>query len=156
MRIWQLIQVVAITPAQFNTNMYNQEIVILQWEIEVHNRMQPAYSSQHTVCTFNVNNNHNMLAFSQIRTSNRRSIHQSQDYWLTISTIGVKHPTVKIYDGLLEYLPQLAKAQIASLLCSKQDIIEAHLYNTYHAIKINVCIILAGCTLAPFTHTDPD
>ena len=37
----------------------------------------------------------------------------------------MKHPTVKIYDSLFNSLPSLAKAQIASLLCSKEDIIEA-------------------------------
>ena len=43
-------------------------------------------------------------------------LHTSQDHWLTISTIGVQHPNVKVYDSLFDFL---AKAQIASLLCSK-------------------------------------
>ena len=46
---------------------------------------------------------------------------------MTISTIGVKHPKVMIYDsGLFDFLPNLAKAQIASLLCSK-DVIKVHM-----------------------------
>ena len=44
-------------------------------------------------------------------------LHTSQDHWLTI---GVEHPKVKVYDSLFDFLPNLAKAQIASLLCSKQ------------------------------------
>ena len=38
-------------------------------------------------------------------------LHTSQDHWLTVSTTGVKHPTVKIYDSLFVLL-QLAKAAV--------------------------------------------
>ena len=34
-------------------------------------------------------------------------LHTSQDHWLTVSTIGVKHPTVKIYDSLFDCLSQI-------------------------------------------------
>ena len=46
-------------------------------------------------------------------------------------------PTVKIYDSLSDCLPQLAKAQITSLLYSKQDVIETHIMD----MKLQVCII---------------
>lgn len=54
-------------------------------------------------------------------------LHISQGHWLTASTIGVEHSKVKVYDSLFDSLHNLAKAQIASLLCSKEDIIEAHM-----------------------------
>ena len=44
---------------------------------------------------------------------------------------------VKIYDSLFDSLTDLAKAQITSLLCSKQDIIEAHIVDA----KLQVAII---------------
>lgn len=54
-------------------------------------------------------------------------LHTSQDHWVTISTIGVEYPKVKVYDSLFDFLPNFAKAQIASLLCSEQEVIEAHM-----------------------------
>lgn len=77
------------------------------------------------------------MAFNIMPGEFLQILHTSQDHWLTISTIGVKHPIVKIYDSLFNYLPNLAKAQIASLLCSKQDIIEAHIMD----VKLQVCKI---------------
>ena len=77
------------------------------------------------------------MAFNIMPGEFLQILHTSRDHWLTISTIGVKHPIVKIYDSLFNYLPNLAKAQIASLLCSKQDIIEAHIMD----VKLQVCKI---------------
>ena len=46
----------------------------------------------------------------------------------------------QIYDSLFDCLPHLAKAQIASLLCSKQDVIETHIMD----VKLQVCIIYSS------------
>ena len=54
-------------------------------------------------------------------------LHTSQDHWLTISTIGEQHSKIKVYDSMFSSIPTLAKAQIASLLCSKDDVIETHI-----------------------------
>ena len=52
-------------------------------------------------------------------------LHTSQDHWLTISNIGGHHSSkIKVYDSLYNLI---AKVQIASLLCVKDDIIEAHI-----------------------------
>lgn len=60
------------------------------------------------------------MAFNIMPGEFLQILHTSQDHWLTISTIGVKHPTVKIYDSLFNVcLSSLAKAQITNLLCSK-------------------------------------
>ena len=54
-------------------------------------------------------------------------VHSSQGHWLTVSTIGVQHPQVRVFDSLYNFLPQLAKAQIASMLCTKQAKIEVQI-----------------------------
>ena len=64
-------------------------------------------------------------------------LHTSQGHWLTVSTIGVERPKVKVYDSLFDSLPNLAKAQIASLMCSKEDVIEAHMMD----VKLQVLAI---------------
>ena len=66
------------------------------------------------------------MAFDVMPGEFLQILHTSQDHWLTISTIGVEHPKV-VYNSLFDFLPNLAKAQIASLLCSKQEVIEAHM-----------------------------
>ena len=67
------------------------------------------------------------MAFNTMPGEFLQIVHTSQDYWVAISTTGMKHLKVKIYDSLFDSLLSLAKAQIASLLCSKEDIIEAHI-----------------------------
>ena len=76
------------------------------------------------------------MAFNVMPGEFLQILHTSEDHWLTISTLGVQHPKVNIYDSLFKSLPNLAKAQIASLLCSKQDIIEAHIMD----VKLQVAI----------------
>ena len=44
---------------------------------------------------------------------------------MTVSTIGVQHPKVLVFDSLYNFLLELAEAQIASLLCTKQDKIKS-------------------------------
>ena len=58
--------------------------------------------------------------------------------FLQILHVSRSHPTVKIYDSLFHSLPSLAKAKIASLLCNKEDIIEAHIVD----VKLQVCILI--------------
>lgn len=83
------------------------------------------------------------MAFNIMPGEFLQILHTSQDHWVTISTIGVKHPTVKIYDSLFSSLPSHAKAQIASLLCSKEDVIEAHIMD----VKLQVCILIRNMSL---------
>ena len=42
-------------------------------------------------------------------------INSGHGHWLTLSTIGVSHPEVQVYDSKLMFIPPLAKAQIASI-----------------------------------------
>ena len=84
------------------------------------------------------------MAFNIIPGEFVQILHSSQDHWLTISTIGVKHPTVKIYDSLFHCLSQVANAQIARLLCSKQSVTEAHMMDVklqvYHMLQYYIAI----------------
>ena len=51
-------------------------------------------------------------------------INTSHGQWLTISTIGLKHPQVQVFDSLYSSIPIMAKAQIASLLCTEDNKID--------------------------------
>lgn len=69
-------------------------------------------------------------------------LHTSQDHWLTISNIGEHCSSkIKVYDSLYNLIPNLAKAQIASLLCIKGDVIEAHIMEVQMQVII-LCIIM--------------
>lgn len=92
------------------------------------------------------------MAFNVIPGEFVQILHTSHDHWLTISTIRVKHPTVKIYDSLFDCLPQLAKAQIASLLCSKHNVIEAHIMDVKLQVRNNLLLIaIQKRSLLPYT-----
>ena len=80
-------------------------------------------------------------------------LHTSQDHWLTVSTIGVQHPKVKVFDSLYHSVPALAKAQIASLLCTEQSNIEVHIIDVQtqvHQLAIIVAIVHCIIVLTAF------
>jgi hypothetical protein len=54
-------------------------------------------------------------------------LHTGNNHWLTISTIGMKHPQVKVYDSVYDYLEKITEAQIATLLCTREETIEVHM-----------------------------
>lgn len=47
-------------------------------------------------------------------------LHSGGDHWLTISTVGVPHPVVQVYDSLPGRLPLSTLQQIAALLYTKE------------------------------------
>ena len=47
-------------------------------------------------------------------------LHNGHGHWLTISTIGVRHPEVSVYDSMYPTVSTHAKRQIASLLVTSQ------------------------------------
>ena len=56
----------------------------------------------------------------------------------------VQLPRVKVFDSLYLSLPTMAKAQIASLLCTEQNIIEVHIMDIQtqvHQLAIMVAIV---------------
>ena len=53
-------------------------------------------------------------------------LHDGSAHWVTISTIGCKHPEVKIFDSLYCTLSPALKRQIAALLATKEHKISVH------------------------------
>ena len=52
-------------------------------------------------------------------------INTSYQHWLTVSTIGIKNPAeVRVFDSLYDFLPSMAKAQVASIMCTQQTTIK--------------------------------
>ena len=50
----------------------------------------------------------------------------SGNHWLTISTVGTRHPSVRVYDSLRQTLPHSIKMQVAALLNTKEEEIVVH------------------------------
>ena len=42
------------------------------------------------------------------------------NHWVTVSTVGIQHPTVRVYNSLHNSLPDSTKEQIASLLSTNE------------------------------------
>ena len=50
-------------------------------------------------------------------------LHNGHGHWHVISTIGVKHPTVNIFDSMYSHCSNHSKVQIASILAIKEPVI---------------------------------
>ena len=64
------------------------------------------------------------LSFDVMTDEFVQVLHSSGNHWLTISTIGCKPSTVKVYDSLYSTLPTQTKDQICALLASKEPTID--------------------------------
>ena len=53
-------------------------------------------------------------------------LHDGGGHWIMISTIGTKHPEVRMYDSLYCSLSSALKRQIAALLATKEKKISVH------------------------------
>ena len=51
-------------------------------------------------------------------------LHNGHGHWLTISTVGNDHLQVEVYDSVYSCCSTLCKAQIATLLATKQPAVE--------------------------------
>ena len=71
---------------------------------------------QKVTCGFTMNFDIETGEFIQI-------LHTGQGHWMTVTTIGTKHPEVLVFDSLYACAPTLAKAQIASLLATQHPVI---------------------------------
>lgn len=43
-------------------------------------------------------------------------INTGHKHWITVSTIGKQHPEIMVFDSVDDFLPPMAKAQIASII----------------------------------------
>lgn len=68
-------------------------------------------------------------------------LHSADNHWLTISTIGLKHSCVKVFDSLYDSIPMMVKAQIASLLCTEENKIEVSMME----VQRQVCLYQPLC-----------
>ena len=54
-------------------------------------------------------------------------LHTGHGHWNTISTIGMKHAEVQVFDSMYMCVPTIAKAQIAVLLTAEEPSIKLNL-----------------------------
>ena len=66
-------------------------------------------------------------------------LHSGSNNWLTISTVGTKHPEVIMYDSLYSTVTEYVKLQISSLLCSKEESIILKFVNLVKQSGPNDC-----------------
>ena len=70
-------------------------------------------------------------------------LHGGSNHWLTISTIGTKHPEVRLYDSLLLTVAEDVKKQISSLFCTKEESIILKFVNIVKQAGVNDCGLFA-------------
>ena len=70
-------------------------------------------------------------------------IHGGSNHWLTISTIGTKHPEVLLYDSLHTNVAEDVKMQISSILCTKEKSIILKFVNIVKQAGVNDCGLFA-------------
>ena len=63
------------------------------------------------------------LSFAPVRDDFVQILH-SESHWVTVSTIGAQHPTVRVYDSLYTSLPASTKVQISALLQTEEKLIK--------------------------------
>ena len=56
-------------------------------------------------------------------------VHNGKNHWLLISTIGVEHPTVRVYDSMYNSLGSHTQNQIAALLHTDRSSISIEMMN---------------------------
>ena len=83
------------------------------------------------------------LAFDVISDESVQILHSGGNHWITISTVGTKHPTVKIFDSLYNELPWETKEQIAALLQTKESAITLEFAN----VQVKTIILLIVSTI---------
>ena len=69
------------------------------------------------------------LEFDVVSDASVQILQSGGNHWITISTVGTKHPTVKVFDSLYNELPWETKLQIAALLQTKESTITLEFAN---------------------------
>lgn len=62
-------------------------------------------------------------------------LNTSHYHWLTISTIGVQHPGVYVFDSLYNSIPRMAQAQIATIMCTQNNTIEVKMMDVQQQVS---------------------
>ena len=87
------------------------------------------------------------VEFDVISDESVQILHSGGNHWITISTVGTKHPTVKVFDSLYNELPWETKEQIAALLQTKESTItlefaNAQVKNCNFTYRLSYCLSL--------------
>ena len=62
-------------------------------------------------------------------------INTGHQHWVTISTMGIEFPGIKVYDSQNDFLPTLAKAQVACMMFSQVDTIKVKMMETQKQVS---------------------
>ena len=82
------------------------------------------------------------LSFAPVRDDFVQILH-SESHWVTVSTIGTQHPTVRVYDSLYTSLPASTKVQIAALLQTEEKSIKLEWANVQKQPNGSDCGVFA-------------
>lgn len=66
-----------------------------------------------------------VLNYEIISSGFLQILNTSHQHWLTISTINTQPPEINVFDSLCNSLPTMAQAQIACIMQTRTDTIEA-------------------------------
>lgn len=69
------------------------------------------------------------LAFDIASEESVQILHSGGNHWVTISTVGTKHPNVYVYDSLYRELPFTTCEQVAALLQTDRKVIQLQFRN---------------------------
>ena len=67
-------------------------------------------------------------------------LHSAGNHWLTLSTVGMKEDTVRVYDSLGAPLPSHTKKQIATLITTNGNSIRIE----YAYVQVSTCLIITS------------
>ena len=71
-----------------------------------------------------------ILAFQEVGEESVQILHSGGNHWVTISTVGLDVPSVRIYDSLHSQLPASTTRQIAALLRMPEEDLQLQYANT--------------------------
>ena len=70
-------------------------------------------------------------------------LHNGSDHWITITTIGAKHPDMFVYDSLYSTVNESVKTQISNLICTQNSSIRLSFVDVVRQSGINDCGVFA-------------
>ena len=76
-----------------------------------------------------------LLSFDIQRGEFLQIINTTHQHWLTVSTIGLKHPVIQVFDSLYNSLPTMAQAQIATMMCTMESSIKVQVMDVQKQVK---------------------
>ena len=72
-------------------------------------------------------------------------LHNGAGHWVTISTIGQKHPEVQVFDSLSSNCPMTCKAQVAALLATERSSFQLNYINVLWSLRHCLCYYISVC-----------